>query len=111
MFSEFARRIVRRGAVNPKLVVVLVIVVLLAGGYWIYQFSSSPKVELKQNAEARAFIIACENAKTCGYRETVTEHQLNALKTEMGMYFCPKCQKYTAYKERAVNPSVAPAGG
>lgn len=81
----------QRAAVSPKLIVVLVLTVIVAGGFWIVRSRGGSDLTMSE-----PMTIYCP---TCGEQET------NKPKWKGAKFLCPKCNEYIATYD---DPSVAP---
>lgn len=84
----------QRAAVSQKLIAILVLTLIVAGGYWVVRWRSSTDM-----TTSGPYTIYCP---TCGKQE-VAKHEWEGTK-----FLCPECKKYTASSQ---DPSIKPPPG
>jgi hypothetical protein len=94
----------RRAKVNVGLIVTLVVVALIAGGYWIFKGSDKPDFKVDPNAPEPTYTITCEECKTTW--EIPRSKFKEANRDDDGNFFCEKCQAYTGHYQRQGGASV-----
>lgn len=82
-----------RAAVSQKLITILVLALVVAGGFWVVRCRSDSDV----TNTSEPMTLYCP---TCGKQET------NEIKFEGAKFLCPKCNEYIATYE---DPNVGPA--
>lgn len=84
----------RRGRVDPKLIIALVVVALGAGIYW--WIVSRPDPELAgMHADANAtYTLICPK---CEKSFPITGGQRAKMTMQKGCYQCPQCKQFVAY--------------
>jgi hypothetical protein len=89
-----------RGAINTGLVVVLVIVAVIALGFWGYKLMSQPKpppAPAAPSGPPPMYMLACE---ACGKVTQLPKTDLDVVAQADGMYQCPKCHEFRAMVSR-----------
>ena len=84
----------QRAAISQKLIGILVLALIVAGGFWVLRYRSGSDL-----TTGEPMTLYCP---TCGQQET------NEPKWEGPKFLCPKCNEYTASYE---DPNAMPPQG
>ncbi|HOO16994.1 MAG: hypothetical protein KBH81_09160 [Phycisphaerae bacterium] len=86
----------RRAEMNKNLIIVLVLLAVVSGGFWTWKCRST-SAEVKQVVHRfKDYYVTCKNCGTLA--EKVPASEVDAMKSDMqgGYLKCPSCGNYTA---------------
>lgn len=107
MSNGVARGIVHRAAVNKALIVVLVLMVVAFGVYWLMRAQSEPKLTINPAGAPAEFLLKCE---ACGKSVRMTLEETDKIPEQEGYAECPNCKKFKGVISRKGGGSVLGGG-
>jgi len=95
--------------VSAGLLITLIVLVVIVGGYWVYTFATKESLPVDANAGERTFPIVCS---ACKARTEITFAEYKAIeRDENDNLKCPKCGKFKAAYYRQGGSVLPPGGG
>lgn len=94
----------RRGGVDPKLIIALVVCLLGAGVFWWWNTRPDPEVDTSIDPNA-TYSLVCEACKTVS---PVAGKDVGKVKMEKGQKQCPACKAFAAHFGSADELKVKP---
>lgn len=96
-----AQKRARRGQVGKGMIIILVVLVIVSGGFWLMRSGGDSGIKIDPNAPELMFTMKCENEK-CNFSEEQPYSKVRDLKRdeESGLFPCPKCGKPTLARYR-----------
>ncbi|MBU0640396.1 MAG: hypothetical protein KKB50_16145 [Planctomycetes bacterium] len=102
-------RWLRSGKTSAGLLVVLVLVLIIAGGYWGYKALNRPHTKLERDTSTAVYKFYCSS---CNETFEVSHDEWTQMKQEAdGSFVCKKCGQATARFMRPGSDALVPGGG